>query len=51
MPRNSKQEPEQPRVDPLEPPYDGAPAAALELLGPIALFRTWARRPDLRRRR
>ena len=46
MPRNSKQS----RVEPLEPPYDDAAAAALELLGPpIALFRTWARRPDLAR--
>ena len=46
MPRNSKQY----RVEPLEPPYDAEAAAALELLGPpIALFRTWARRPDLAR--
>jgi len=51
MPRNSKQQDSgQRRVEPLEPPYDGAAAAALELLGPpIALFRTWARRPDLAR--
>ena len=46
MPRNSKQQ----RVEALEPPYDAEAAAALELLGPpIALFRTWARRPDLAR--
>jgi alkylhydroperoxidase family enzyme len=46
MPRNSKQH----RIEPLEPPYDAGAAAALELLGPpIALFRTWARRPDLAR--
>ena len=46
MPRNSKQH----RVEPLEPPYDTAAAAALDLLGPpITLFRTWARRPDLAR--
>ena len=46
MPLNSKQ----PRIAPLEPPYDREAAAALELLGPpIGLFRTWARRPDLAR--
>jgi alkylhydroperoxidase family enzyme len=46
MPRNSKQ----PRIQPLEPPYDAGAAAAVELLGPpIALFRTWARRPELAR--
>jgi alkylhydroperoxidase family enzyme len=43
MPRN----PKQPRIDPLEPPYDDDTAAALELLGPpIQLFRVFARRPD-----
>ena len=37
----------QPRVEPVEPPYDDATAAALEPLGPpIALFRLFARRPD-----
>ena len=43
MLRNSKQ----PRVAPVEPPYDEATAAALEQLGPpIALFRVFARRPE-----
>ncbi len=43
MPRNSKQ----PRLDPVEPPYDDATAAAVEALGPpIALFRVFARRPE-----
>jgi len=43
MLRNSKQ----PRVAPVEPPYDEATAAALESLGPpIALFRVFARRPE-----
>jgi alkylhydroperoxidase family enzyme len=46
MPRNSKQ----PRLQPLEPPYDAAEAEALERLGPpITLFRVLARRPDLAR--
>jgi len=46
MPLNSKQ----PRVEPLEPPYDDETAAALDLLGPpIQLFRVLARRPDLAR--
>jgi alkylhydroperoxidase family enzyme len=46
MPRNSKQ----PRIDPLEPPYADEQTEALELLGPpIALFRVFARRPDLAR--
>lgn len=46
MPRNSKQ----PRIAPLEPPYDEEQADVLELLGPpIALFRVLARRPDLAR--
>ena len=44
MPRKSKQ----PRIQPLEPPYDEAAAAAIELLGPpIQLFRVFARRPEL----
>ena len=43
MLRNSKQ----PRVAPVEPPYDEATAAALEQLGPpIALFRVFVRRPE-----
>lgn len=43
MLRNSKQ----PRVAPVEPPYDEATAAALDSLGPpIALFRVFARRPE-----
>jgi alkylhydroperoxidase family enzyme len=46
MPRISKQ----PRIEPLEPPYDDETAAALELLGPpIQLFRVLARRPELAR--
>lgn len=46
MPRN----PKQPRIEPVEPPYDDETAAALELLGPrIGLFRVFARRPDLAR--
>ena len=46
MPLKSKQ----PRIAPLEPPYDAEQAEALELLGPpIALFRVLARRPDLAR--
>jgi alkylhydroperoxidase family enzyme len=46
MPRKSKQ----PRIEPLEPPYDMAAAAVLDQLGPpISLFRVWARRPDLAR--
>jgi alkylhydroperoxidase family enzyme len=52
MPLNSKHSPGpgQPRVAPLEPPYDDGSAAALDLLGPpISLFRVWARRPDLAR--
>jgi len=37
----------QPRIAPVEPPYDEATASALESLGPpIALFRVFARRPD-----
>src|SRR3954447_11123131 len=41
---------QQPRVEPLEPPYDDDARAALDLLGPpILLFRVWARRPDLAR--
>ncbi|GAA2604119.1 carboxymuconolactone decarboxylase family protein [Paractinoplanes durhamensis] len=39
--------PNHPRVSPAEPPYDDETAAALAALGPpIALFRTFARRPD-----
>ena len=46
MPLKSKQ----PRIAPLEPPYDDAADAALELLGPpIQLFRVFARRPELAR--
>ena len=46
MPRISKH----PRIAPLDPPYDDATAAALELLGPpIQLFRVFARWPDLAR--
>jgi alkylhydroperoxidase family enzyme len=37
----------QPRIAPVEPPYDDATAAALDPLGPpIALFRLFARRPE-----
>ncbi|MFC7496508.1 MULTISPECIES: carboxymuconolactone decarboxylase family protein [unclassified Nocardioides] len=44
MPLKSKQ----PRIAPLEPPYDEEAAAVLERLGPpIQLFRVWARRPEL----
>ncbi|MEU7783984.1 carboxymuconolactone decarboxylase family protein [Amycolatopsis sp. NPDC049159] len=44
MPLKSKQ----PRIAPLEPPFDAETAEALERLGPpIALFRVWARRPAL----
>ncbi|HEX2316348.1 MAG TPA: carboxymuconolactone decarboxylase family protein [Thermomonospora sp.] len=43
MPRFSKQ----PRLVPVEPPYDAGTAAALEPMGPpIALFRILARRPE-----
>jgi len=43
MPRKAKQ----PRIPPLEPPYDAQAAAALATLGPpIQLFRVLARRPD-----
>jgi alkylhydroperoxidase family enzyme len=43
MPRK----PKHPRTEPLEPPYDEATAAALQLLGPpIQLFRVFARRPE-----
>jgi alkylhydroperoxidase family enzyme len=43
MLRNSNQ----PRIAPVEPPYDETTATALEQLGPpIALFRLFARRPD-----
>jgi alkylhydroperoxidase family enzyme len=39
--------PNQPRVAPVEPPYDAETEAALTPLGPpIALFRLFARRPD-----
>jgi hypothetical protein len=39
--------PNQPRVDLVEPPYDDDTAAALDALGPaISLFRAFARRPD-----
>jgi alkylhydroperoxidase family enzyme len=38
----------QPRIAPLEPPFDAAASEALERLGPpIQLFRVWARRPEL----
>ncbi|MGH3345776.1 MAG: hypothetical protein ACRDO4_02230, partial [Nocardioides sp.] len=44
MPLNPKQA----RVAPLEPPYSPAEQSALDLLGPpIALFRVFARRPEL----
>jgi alkylhydroperoxidase family enzyme len=44
MPLNSKH----PRIEPLEPPYDGDTGEVLDLLGPpIQLFRVWARRPEL----
>ncbi|MEV4148532.1 carboxymuconolactone decarboxylase family protein [Amycolatopsis sp. NPDC049691] len=44
MPLKSKQ----PRIAPLEPPFDAGTAEALDRLGPpIALFRVWARRPEL----
>jgi alkylhydroperoxidase family enzyme len=44
MPLKSKQ----PRIVPLEPPFDAVAADALERLGPpIGLFRVWARRPEL----
>lgn len=44
MPLKSKQ----PRIAPLEPPFDAGTAAALDRLGPpIRLFRVWARRPEL----
>ena len=47
MPLKSKQ---QPRIAPLEPPYDDDETEVLERLGPpIALFRVLARRPDLAR--
>ena len=46
MPLKSKQ----PRIAPLEPPYDDEQVQVLELLGPpIAFFRVLARRPDLAR--
>jgi alkylhydroperoxidase family enzyme len=46
MPRKSKQ----PRITPVQPPYDEETAAALEPLGPpIQLFRVFARRPELAR--
>jgi alkylhydroperoxidase family enzyme len=46
MPLKSKQ----PRIMPLEPPFDVEAADALERLGPpIRLFRVWARRPELAR--
>ncbi|TDC55112.1 carboxymuconolactone decarboxylase family protein [Actinomadura sp. KC345] len=46
MPRFSKHS-GQPRLDPVEPPYDLETTAALEALGPpIALFRIFARRPE-----
>jgi alkylhydroperoxidase family enzyme len=44
MPLKSKQ----PRISPLEPPYDEPAQSALDALGPpIALFRVLARRPEL----
>ncbi|SEF30975.1 Carboxymuconolactone decarboxylase family protein [Amycolatopsis pretoriensis] len=44
MPLKSKQ----PRIAPLKPPFDAETAEALDRLGPpIALFRVWARRPEL----
>ncbi|GAB3137848.1 carboxymuconolactone decarboxylase family protein [Amycolatopsis stemonae] len=46
MPLKSKQ----PRIAPLEPPFDAETASLLERLGPpLRLFRVWARRPDLAR--
>jgi alkylhydroperoxidase family enzyme len=46
MPLKSKQ----PRIAPLEPPYDASTAEVLDQLGPpIRLFRVWARRPELAR--
>jgi alkylhydroperoxidase family enzyme len=44
MPLKSKQ----PRIAPLEPPFDAGTEDVLERLGPpIQLFRVWARRPEL----
>ncbi|WP_439385929.1 carboxymuconolactone decarboxylase family protein [Amycolatopsis lexingtonensis] len=44
MPLKSKQ----PRIAPLEPPFDAETAETLDRLGPpIGLFRVWARRPAL----
>jgi alkylhydroperoxidase family enzyme len=46
MPLKSKQ----PRIAPLEPPFDDEQTELLQRLGPpIALFRVFARRPDLAR--
>jgi alkylhydroperoxidase family enzyme len=46
MPLKSKQ----PRIAPLEPPFDAGTGAVLDELGPpLQLFRVWARRPDLAR--
>ncbi|NBH07824.1 carboxymuconolactone decarboxylase family protein [Amycolatopsis sp. SID8362] len=46
MPLKSKQ----PRIAPLEPPFDAGTAEVLDRLGPpIGLFRVWARRPALAR--
>jgi alkylhydroperoxidase family enzyme len=46
MPLKSKQ----PRIGPIEPPYDDETASVLDQLGPpIQLFRVLARRPDLAR--
>jgi alkylhydroperoxidase family enzyme len=46
MPRKTKQ----PRISPLVAPYDDEQVEVLERLGPpIALFRVFARRPDLAR--
>lgn len=43
-------EQKQPRIEPLDPPYNPEVSATLALLGPpIALFRVLARRPELAR--
>jgi alkylhydroperoxidase family enzyme len=50
MHRKSKQPRIEPRIEPLQPPYEDETAATLELLGPpIQLFRVFARRPELAR--
>jgi alkylhydroperoxidase family enzyme len=45
---NMPLKPNQPRLAPVEPPFDPHTEAALDLLGPrIQLFRVFARRPEL----